>query len=91
MRDYFNMRSNSVMWDLDTTIKLDPHYSDPKFKGDAVTVFGKKEEGIRYKTARWVQEVLTEYWGKPVEVRHILSGVNHSNGYSYWVVGYKFI
>lgn len=36
-----------------------------------------------------VQEYLSLYFGEPVEVMHIVSGVNMSNGYPYQVFGYR--
>lgn len=43
------------------------------------------------KTARWYQEYLAAYFDKPVELRHILAGVDPGNGLSYRIYGYKFI
>ncbi len=40
-------------------------------------------------TARWFQEMLSVYQGKPCEVRHIFIGVNSATLASYWCVGYK--
>jgi hypothetical protein len=49
------------------------------------------ERKIRLNTARWVQEFLKYYYSKPIEVCHIYSGVNQSNGYSYWVAGFRSV
>lgn len=40
-------------------------------------------------TARKVAYYLTAYFGKLIEVRHIVSGVNRSNGYAYNVYGFR--
>lgn len=40
-------------------------------------------------TAAWYERYLSEFFGKPVELCHIIAGVNKSNGYSYLVFGYK--
>ena len=39
-------------------------------------------------TARFYEIALTRFHGKPVDLRHIILGVNRSNGYSYLVFGY---
>lgn len=41
------------------------------------------------KTALYYEYYLSAYFGKPIEILHILAGVNVSNGYSYLVFGYK--
>ncbi len=46
--------------------------------------------GTTRHSANWVQKYLEAYYDRPVYVGHILSGVNVSNGYPYWVVGFKF-
>ena len=37
----------------------------------------------------WYETFLSEYLNKPVLIEHILAGVNVSNGYPYYVLGYK--
>jgi len=32
---------------------------------------------------------LSAYFDKPIEIKCVLAGVNWSNGYEYWVAGYK--
>lgn len=39
--------------------------------------------------AAYVQEYLTQYYGKPIILRHVIGGVNRSNGYNYYVYGFK--
>lgn len=40
-------------------------------------------------SALFLEVYLTAYYSKPVEVVHVVAGVNHSNGYPYWVVGWR--
>ena len=46
------------------------------------------KSGAPARSARWFDAFMTEYQGKPCEVRHVMAGVNCSNGYSYYVLGY---
>ena len=41
------------------------------------------------KSARWYEAYLSAYFDKPIEIVHILAGVNVSNGYAYAVFGYR--
>jgi len=41
-------------------------------------------------SAKYYQIFLSEYFGKEVELKHILAGVNRASGYPYQVFGYKF-
>jgi hypothetical protein len=40
-------------------------------------------------TPEWIQLYLSLYYGKDVELRHVMGGVNVSNGYNYYVYGYR--
>lgn len=40
-------------------------------------------------SASFLEVYLTAYYSKPIEVVHVVAGVNHSNGYPYWVVGWR--
>lgn len=40
-------------------------------------------------TAQWVECFISHFYDKNLEVFHICAGVNQSNGYPYWVAGYK--
>ena len=40
-------------------------------------------------TPEWIQLFLTLYHEKPIELRHVMGGVNLSNGYNYYVYGYR--
>lgn len=41
------------------------------------------------KTANFYEKYLSIYFKKEIELIHIVSGVNRSNGYSYQIFGYK--
>jgi hypothetical protein len=47
------------------------------------------ETGAKPHTARWYQEYLSAYFGRAIQLKHIIAGVNVSNGYPYLVFGYK--
>lgn len=47
------------------------------------------ESGAERHTCLWYEAYLSFYFDKPVEVFHIIAGVNRSNGYSYLCFGYK--
>ena len=40
-------------------------------------------------SALFLEAYLSAYYSGPVEVIHVVAGVNHSNGYPYWVVGWR--
>lgn len=42
------------------------------------------------RTAEAHEVLLTAYFGRPVELVHILAGINRSNWFSYLVYGYRF-
>ena len=47
------------------------------------------DSGATPKSADFIQAYLSAYYDRPVIVEHILAGVNVSNGYPYWVAGYR--
>lgn len=47
------------------------------------------ESGAKLRTCRWYEAYLSAYFGRPIEIGHIMAGVNVSNGYSYCIFGYK--
>jgi len=60
--------------------------------------WSKVEESSKYattkfnrRTANWYQEYLSFFFDKPVELKHIIAGVNVSTGYSYLIFGYRFL
>ena len=55
----------------------------------ALEVMAKKYE--RTVSARRFEEYLSLYHDRPVELLHIMSGINHGNGYAYQIFGYKFV
>lgn len=47
------------------------------------------DSGATLKSADFIQAYLSAYYDRLLIVDHILSGVNVSNGYPYWVAGYR--
>ena len=43
----------------------------------------------KLRSARWYEAYLSAYFDRPIEIIHILAGVNVSNGYAYAVFGYR--
>ena len=41
-------------------------------------------------SAEWYEKYLSVYCEEPVELKHVLAGVNLSDGYPYIVFGYRF-
>lgn len=72
---------------------LDYVYSDRLWQWD----YDKSEEAtkianandLKSRTCLWYECYLSAYLDKEIEIKHILSGVNVSNGYPYYVLGYK--
>ncbi len=68
-------------------------YSDRLWQWD----YKKAEEAVEKanksgaisKSCRWYEAYLSAYFGKPIEIKHIIAGVNRSNGYPYCIFGYK--
>lgn len=77
---HYDYSDRLVQWDY-TKSKLAQEIADEKVKV-------KNPE--TYTSARWFQEYLTAYFDKPVILKHIIAGVNRSNGYDYRVYGYEF-
>lgn len=50
-----------------------------------------EKSGFPRHSCNWYEAYLSAYFGKKVEIKHILAGVNVSNGYPYAVFGYRFI
>lgn len=48
-----------------------------------------QEAGAPKNSAAFLEVYLTAYHNKPVEVVHVVAGVNRSSGYPYWVVGWR--
>jgi hypothetical protein len=53
------------------------------------SVKAANESGATPRTCKWYEAYLSAYFGKPIEIKHIIAGVNRSNGYPYCVFGYK--
>jgi hypothetical protein len=48
-----------------------------------------KDANVNKHTQRGHEMYLSTYFDKPIELRHIIAGINRSNGYSYLVYGYR--
>jgi len=46
-------------------------------------------EGCTRHTAKWYRIYLAEYFGKQIELPHIMAGHNLANGFPYQVFGYR--
>jgi hypothetical protein len=49
------------------------------------------ESGHARNSVNWLEVWMEGLCGKKVTIHHVVSGVNHSNGYPYFVLGYKVI
>ena len=47
------------------------------------------ESGLVKNSCRYFEAYLSAYFGRPIEIGHIVAGVNHSNGHPYCVFGYR--
>ena len=47
------------------------------------------ESGALPRTCLWYEVYLSAYFGRSIEIVHIISGVNVGNGYPYCVFGYR--
>lgn len=55
-------------------------------KSELATKIANKKE--RLHTCAYYEIYLSEYYNKPIEIKHIIAGVNRSNGYPYLAFGY---
>ncbi len=69
------------------------NYSDRLVQWDATkhgAAWSKAQESKAPRdSALFLEAYLSAYYSKPIEVVHVVAGVNHSNGYPYWVVGWR--
>lgn len=69
-------------------------YSDRLWQWDyekteqAFKVANEQKDVVR-SSARWIEVALSHFLGQPVEVLHVMAGVNLTSGYPYWVAGYR--
>ena len=56
---------------------------------DEIASKAANESGHRQRTCNWYEVYLSSYYGKTIEILHIMAGVNVSNGYSYIVFGFR--
>lgn len=47
-------------------------------------------ETCDHRTPAWVEKYLSLYYERPVKIKHILGGVNLSNGYEYYAYGFVY-
>lgn len=74
---HYDYSDRLLEWDREKMLSAIEH-------ADAVT--GAKDWRAK-KTARYIQEYLRFYYGKPIQLVHVIAGVNRSNGYPYLVYG----
>lgn len=48
-----------------------------------------RESNAPARSCRWYEAYLSVYFDKPIEIEHIIAGVNSGNGYPYCVFGYR--
>lgn len=78
---------------LDTLIVEGCHYDysdrlcewDREKHKEAIGV--ANNSGYTRRTVNWYQAYLRHYYGKPIDLIHIVAGLNHSNGWPYCVFG----
>lgn len=68
-------------------------YSDRLYQWDYekhefATKIADKKGKEKFHTCTYYEIYLSEYYGKPIEIKHIIAGVNRATGYSYLVFGY---
>lgn len=81
-RTIFGRKDDSLSYVYDDRLQMWDYTKDQDAKVYAATVAKKS-------TARYYQEFLQHYYGKPVELKHIMAGCNVSNGFGYLVFGFK--
>ena len=71
--------------------KLDYEYSD-RLDLERARLASKTadQSGANPKTQRWYENYLSAYFGKPVELKHIIVGGNSKNGRYYQIFGFRF-
>lgn len=87
-------RHGQLIWGRDDAKDIHWNYSDRLSQWDYQknqNSWNAAKELYEPGTARFYQEYLSNYEGKPVELIGIVSGWNWFNGYSYLVYGYRVI
>jgi hypothetical protein len=67
-------------------------YSDRLWEWDyakATLASGISKDKFPVLCANRIEVFLSEYFGKPVQIFHIMAGFNRGNGYPYQIFGYK--
>lgn len=86
-------------WDTEQTIYgnkskgIEYNYSDRlmQFSYENHKKGEEKASNQQQNTARYYLEYLKGYYGKDIDLQWIGAGVNRSNGYPYWIFGYKVL
>lgn len=60
-------------------------YAKMERAGEAAT-----KSGAPRNSPHWWQEALSHFHDRPVTLHHVIGGVNVSNGYEYYVFGFRF-
>lgn len=81
----YGCQKNGLMYEYDDRLQ---QWDNDKHQ-ESVEV--AKNSDAESKTARWFEVYLSHYHHKPVELCHIMSGVNLGNGYPYVIFGFKYI
>ncbi len=76
-------RDNSLSYD----------YSDRLWQWDyakaETSVKEANASGAPARSANWYSAFISAYRGEPMEVLHVIVGVNRGNGYPYYILGYR--
>ncbi len=76
-----------------TRVMLDCHYdysdrlSEWNYRKNRKSFLVANSEPVKRESAAWFEAYLSHYYGYPVNVLHIIAGVNHGNGYPYTIYG----
>lgn len=57
-------------------------------KAELATEIANKKKERKSNTCAYYEIYLSKYYDKPIEIKHIVAGVNRATGYSYLVFGY---
>ena len=83
MRDEGSHAIKGLSYDYDDRLR---QWSYTKFEASFAAA---DRSGEPRESANWFSALMTHYKGEPVEVLHVLAGVNASSGYPYFVLGYR--
>lgn len=90
-QDVFGAKEENLSYDYSDRLVDFDRKEDGEAGGKVRTATeAANQSGANPKTQRWYENYLSAYFGEPVELRHIVVGVNKSNGWYYQVFGYRF-